>query len=423
MGGIRKAASGMTPGAPCLPWAEDATLTDFEREFDRLNEDEAHYRNRNDICTPMGCVKEMVDSIPPSFWRRKNLEILDPCSGNGNFHAYIMRFSPLDRLVFNEINEKRIANVRRMFGEGARITKQDFLTYDEERKFDLIVSNPPYARFDERGNRVSKNHNMSRAFIAKALRMTKPGGMILFIVPNNWMSFSDRNTLPGELSRFQFLHLNIHGAKRWFPKIGSTFTWFLLKKVPNGRPFTVENGYLWRDRANASLRTNVNYIPLYFNDVVDGIFRKTIDRASEKQGIETSSDLHRYTQSHLLSDVRRASHPYKVIHTPSQVLWSRRPHKHQKGWKVFLSLTDRYRTFVDNCGMTQSVAYIRCGSKAEAMARKRELDAPVFRFLNDLTRYGNFNNIRILQRFPRLAEINLNGKELKLVEEHWRSRG
>ena len=47
------------------------------------------------------------------------------------------------------------------------------------------------------------------------------------------MSLSDRNVLPAALSRYQFLHLNIHGAKRYFQKIGSSFTWFLLQKKPN----------------------------------------------------------------------------------------------------------------------------------------------------------------------------------------------
>jgi len=57
--------------------------------LDKLNFDESHFVNSNDICTPMGCVEEMVDSIPKSFWKKENLRILDPCCGNGNFHGYI----------------------------------------------------------------------------------------------------------------------------------------------------------------------------------------------------------------------------------------------------------------------------------------------------------------------------------------------
>lgn len=394
---------------------------EFESHFDRMNGDERHHQNRNDICTPMGCVREMVGTIPSSFWRRDGLRILDPCAGNGNFHAHIRGFAPMSSLFFNEINEHRISNIKSMFGREAKISKRDFLLYDENNPFDLIVSNPPYAKFDKDGNRTSKNHNLARAFIKKAFRLTKPGGMILFIVPNNWMSYADRNPLPGLLSRHQFLHLNIHGAKSWFPKVGSSFTWFLVKKVRNSRPFTVENHYLWKETAKASLRPGVKYIPLFFNDIVDGIFAKTVDAEVEKQGILTSSDLHRYTKSNLIRERPSNTFCHKLIHTPTKTVWSKRPHKHQRGWKVFLSLTDRYGTFVDNCGMTQSVGYIRCNSKTEALERKKELDHPLFRFLNDLTRYGNFNNVRILQNLPRLHEVALSPMEKDFINLHWRN--
>ena len=121
------------------------TLTAFEQRFNALNLDERHYENRNDICTPMECVQEMAEAIPKAFWRRASLRVLDPCAGNGNFHAYLRRYTKLENLVFNKNNEKRIANIRNLFGNRAVITKQDFLAYDERARFALIVANPPYA--------------------------------------------------------------------------------------------------------------------------------------------------------------------------------------------------------------------------------------------------------------------------------------
>ena len=93
-------------------------------------------------------------------------------------------------------------------------------------------------------------------------------------------------------------------------------------------------------------------------------------------------------------------HPYKLIHTPKQTVYATRPHKFQEGFKVFISATDKYGTFVDECGMTQSIAFVRCASEDEAKEHKRVLDHPLYKFLNDICRWGNFNNIRILQRFP-----------------------
>lgn len=396
-----------------------AAIRDF---FNRLNQDQHHFVNSNDICTPLECVKEMVDSIPSAFWRRRNIKVLDSCCGNGNFHSYIATKTKLANLYFNEINTKRIKNLTSYFGTDINLTRQDFLTYAERECFDLVVANPPYAHFNGT-QRTSKNHNVARAFIHKSLAVTKKGGLLLLIVPNNWMSFADRNTLPQNLSQYQFIHLDIHGAKRWFPKVGSSFTWFLLQKVANTRPFTIANHYVIKDTQQAILDKGVNFIPLYYSSEVRNILNKVVNNDNPKYKIETTSFLHRHTKKPLLRPRPTTTFRHKIIHTPSQVVWSSIPHKYQQGYKVFISLTNQYATFIDACGMTQSIAFVRCTSLAQAQQIKRELDHPIFKCINNLTRYGNFNNIRVLQNLSRLGSFKLSKNELAFVHEFNRNYG
>ena len=186
-----------------VSWSKN--FNEIKNYFNRLNQDLSHFTNSNDICTPMDCVKEMVDKIPQEFWQRKNIKILDCCCGNGNFHGYISTKTNLNNLYFNEINPLRITNLKNYFGKNINLTTQDFLQFPNQPIYDLIVANPPYAKFND-DIRTSKNHNLSRDFIKKALDLTKENGYILFIVPNNWMSFSDRNILPKELTKYQFIH-------------------------------------------------------------------------------------------------------------------------------------------------------------------------------------------------------------------------
>jgi predicted RNA methylase len=385
--------------------------------FNILNNDKSHFVNSNDICTPIECIKEMVDIIPDEFWAQKGLKILDCCAGNGNFHAYISTKTSIENLYFNEINEKRIENIKKYFGNNINLTRKDFLDFDNKKEYDLVVANPPFAKFN--GNsRVSKNHNLARDFIKKALDVTKYRGYILFIVPNNWMSFSDRNILPNELSQYQFMHLNIGGAKKYFSKVGSSFTWFLLQKIPNNKVFKIENFYIKNDIQIAKLDKNVNFIPLYYSEIVRNIINKTLNNKSlPKYKIETNSFLHRYTKKNNINDRKNNEFCYKLIHTPSQTVWSNIPHKIQNGYKVFISLSNQYMTFIDNCGMTQSIAYIRCNSKSEAKKIKNELDNEIYKFLNNITRYGNFNNIRVLQKFPTFGSFKLTEKEILFIKE------
>jgi SAM-dependent methyltransferase len=396
---------------------EEITKYDnIKKHFNSLNNDLNHFVNSNDICTPIECVKEMVDTIPAEFWEKDNLKILDSCCGNGNFHGYIKTKTDLKNLYFNDINEVRIENLKKYFGSNINLTTKDFLSFEESEKYDLIVSNPPYAKFND-NIRVSKNHNLSRAFIEKSLRITKEGGYILFIVPNNWMSYSNRNVLPKQLSEYQFIHLDINGAKKWFPKVGSSFTWFLLQKTPNYKAFTISNNYKINDTQTAFLDKNSNFIPLYYSNIVKSIFDKTINNANlPKYKIETTSYLHRTTKKEFLNDVQSNEYQFRQIHTPSQVVYSKIPHKYQEGYKVFISLTNQYSTFIDDCGMTQSIAFVRTQNFEEAQKIKQELDNEVFHFINNVTRYGNFNNIRILQNFPILYSFQLNEEETNFIK-------
>ncbi|MDR3290094.1 MAG: class I SAM-dependent methyltransferase [Rickettsiales bacterium] len=386
--------------------------------FNNLNGDHSHFVNSNDICTPIECIKEMVDTIPSSFWKNDNLKILDCCCGNGNFHSYINFKTELKNLYFCEINKKRIQNVREYFGKNINLFEKDFLSFENKEEYDLVVANPPYAKFDTDNNRVSKNHNLARDFIRKALNITKYGGYTLFIVPNNWMSFSDRNDLPMELSKYQFIHLDIGGAKKYFKKVGSSFTWFLLQKIPNTKPFTITNTYIQNDTQVASIDRGISFVPLYYSELVRNIVNKTINNVFlPKYKIETSSFLHHHTKQKNIRDKKDNEFYYKLIHTPTQICYSNIPHKFQDGYKVFLSLSNQYGTFIDDCGMTQSVAYIRCKNKEESEKIKSELDNEIYIFLNNITRYGNFNNVRVLQNFPILGSFELTREETNFIEE------
>ncbi|MFA5382685.1 MAG: N-6 DNA methylase [Candidatus Micrarchaeia archaeon] len=392
------------------------TYSEVKEYLDKLNLDESHFVNSNDICTPMGCVEDMINVIPPSFWESKELKILDPCCGNGNFHAYILQKTKLKNLYFNDINEKRLNNIKKIFGEDINISKKDFLEFEDKEEYDLVVANPPYAKFTN-GKRTAKNHNMSRKFILKAINITKKNGYILFIVPDNWMSYADSNKIPEILSRYQFIYLNIHGAKKWFPKVGSSFSWFLLQKKPNTQEFFIDNYYKIKNKEKARLNIDSKYIPLYYSNIVKLIIDKTLNSNLLKYNIETSSYLHKYTKKEVLSILPDALYKYKIYHTPSQIIYSKIPHKYQEGWKVFISLTNQYKTFVDNCGMTQSIAFIRCNSKLEAEKISNELNNEIYIFLNNITRYGNFNNIRILQNFPIFINFKFTKEESEFIKK------
>jgi len=400
---------------------------------DVLNKDRASFKSSNDEPTPISCVEEMIKKIPNSFWNRdlENVKILDPVCGNGNFHSVIYNklikknISPKNILenilYFNDVDLNRTMMINTIF-EGnnynLNVTTEDYLEYNESHQFDLIVANPPYAKLLPNGKRASKNHNLIKPFLEKSLKLLKPNGYLLFITPDNWMSYADRNTLIEKLTSMQILYLNIHTAKKYFKKIGSSFTWYIIKNCPGKRKFTVEGirkGVPYKSKVKSEVR---KYIPLVYNNLIQSILHKTLDSDLPKFKVETSSDLHKYTKKNLISVEQDEDHPYRLIHTPKQTVYASRPHKYQSGYKVFISTTSYYSVGVDDCGMTQSIAFIRCEDDIVKAHKIRDiLKHPLYKFLNDICRWGNFNNIRILQSFPICDDIELVWDKFCITEE------
>jgi hypothetical protein len=295
-----------------------------------------------------------------------------------------------------------------------QITNHDFITFNSSKKYDLIVANPPYAKLLENGKRASKNHNLIKDFIEKALSQLKPNGYLLFITPDNWMSYADRNVLIEIITSLQIIHLDIHTAKKYFKKIGSSFTWYIIQNCAFYKNINVSGIWKKKEYVSSVISKQRKYIPLLYNQMVQNILSKTIDNKTlPKFEVKTSSDLHKYTKAEFISDEKTEIFKYKLIHTPSQTVYSSRPHKFQEGYKIFISTTDKYSVFIDKCGMTQSIVFIICSNEEQAKKYLQILQHPLYVFINNICRWGNFNNIRILQSFP-IPTIEYSGNHQEL---------
>jgi methylase of polypeptide subunit release factors len=393
----------------------DDSFDKLKQYYDQvLNVDKNTYQSSNDEPTPMDCVNEMVQAIPNELWKKKDLAVLDPCCGNGNFglSLYVQciknghtKEDVLQRILeFNDINNRRLENVRAVFDHkkyALQITNHDFITHDYHKTYDLIVANPPYAKMTEDGKRSSKNHNLIKDFIEKSLSLLKPNGYLLFITPDNWMSYADRNVLIETITSLQIIRLDIHTAKKYFKKIGSSFTWYIIQHCKAYQPIHVSGIWKKREYHDMVVSQPRKYIPLLYNQTVQTILSKTVDASLPTFDVKTSSDLHRYTKAEYISNEQTDVFTYKLIHTPKQTVYASRPHKFQEGYKVFISTTDKYSVFIDQCGMTQSIVFILCESKEQAEQYLTILQHPLYVFINNICRWGNFNNIRILQHFPK----------------------
>lgn len=267
-----------------IPNVSNSSLDTIKTYYDQvLNIDKSTFCSSNDEPTPIDCVQEMVSKIPEELWTRQDLSILDPCCGNGNFfipifykllEIYDKKIILEKILSFNDINTKRLYNVRKVYCDQQyklNISNYDYLITNNINKYDLIVANPPYAKLMTNGKRSSKNHNLIKCFIEKSISLLKPKGYIMFITPDNWMSFADRNTIISTISQLQIIHLDIHNAKKHFKKIGSSFTWYIIQNCPYYQDINITG--IWKNKQYNSIATSQQrrYIPLFYNNIIQNI--------------------------------------------------------------------------------------------------------------------------------------------------------
>lgn len=378
--------------------------------YNKLNEDETHYNSNDDVCTPMDCVKVMIDYIPNELWQRKKVKILDPCCGNGNFGAYCRFKTNIDNIWFNELNIKRLENCKKLLKPKNNLHEDFFnLTGEWANNFDLIMANPPYSGG---GN---KNQSLSNKFIEKSIDMLNDGGYLCYVTPNNWMTYNSNNTtLKKLLTEGSFIIID-NDVKKYFPKVGSSFTIIIWQKnVFNNKTYIVNN-FLKKDiQKDVIIPKNLKFIPLYISQIILDIIPKII--SDKRNKFDYRCDLHNFTKRDLLSDTKDANFKYRTIHTLRKTRYSIKKQDIYDKWIIIVPLSTYYIPIIEtNTNITQSVGYIPFDTENEAREYLKKITKPEYKLIIHLTRYGNFNNIMVLRYINFDKNIKFTKKELNEI--------
>ncbi len=132
-------------------------------------------KNLGQIFTPEYIVSEMLGL-------RKNFgTILEPSCGNGAFLKHLPNAIGIE--TDNKFKGKNVLNI-------------DFFDYPADNKFDTIIGNPPYVRFQDilkttkqklNLRNFDKRTNLYLFFIEKAIKHLNPHGELIFITPRDFL--------------------------------------------------------------------------------------------------------------------------------------------------------------------------------------------------------------------------------------------
>lgn len=135
-----------------------------------------------------------IDNITQLFNQYYNNDIktvLEPSCGSCEF---ITKFDQLYNLDFTciENNLTIYNNIKHIQKNNISIINTDFITYENNNKYDLIIGNPPYFVVDK--NTISKEYynyfegrpNIFIIFIIKSLKLLNKNGYLIFVLPKSF---------------------------------------------------------------------------------------------------------------------------------------------------------------------------------------------------------------------------------------------
>jgi hypothetical protein len=256
-------------------------------------------KKSGEVMTPVDLVIEMLDTMPADFWKNPNHKILDSCAGIGVFLVIcifklmegLKEWEPDEEKRFRHIIENMI-----YYGElrnrnyflwlciiniGLKYKSSsywgDFLSknFDKHmenvwkiKKFNLAIGNPPYN--DESSSKL-KTTNQSKnkiwmEFVEKSLSISE---YVLFVSPNNWLG---KTCYLKNLFKNSVVLAQIDSdmlKEKYFPKIGSTFSYYLLNKTPKNTVY-----YLGENKIDMNI-LELDILPTKNIDIISfNIFKK-----------------------------------------------------------------------------------------------------------------------------------------------------
>lgn len=194
------------------------------------------------VFTPAWIVETML------ALRQNHARILEPSAGNG---AFIKHLEP--SAIGIEIDEQNIID--------KRIQHKDFFAHNISHKYETIIGNPPYVRFQDINSdtkqklnieKFDRRSNLYLFFIWKSIDHLTNRGELIFITPRDFLKATSAANLNQRLyEEGSFTHFIELGDKKIFGKYSpncAIWRWVKGKqthKISDGKTFKYNNGQIW----------------------------------------------------------------------------------------------------------------------------------------------------------------------------------
>jgi adenine-specific DNA-methyltransferase len=397
-------------------------------------------KTRGEVFTPMDLINEMLDKLPNEVWDDPTLKWLEPSAGNGRFVKAVY-----DRLMLTIKDEKHILEnmlymveldadncetIRNTYDTKYKLNlfEGNYTEYTTDIQFDIIYGNPPYQNTDGDGKRRALLNNLWSVFIYRSFNnLLKDNGYLLFITPYSWMtpSFKHKDIFYNNY----IIYLNIKECEKHFKGVGSSFSYYLIKKTSNKKNTKViclynKNIYECDDMY---INNDINFLPILLSKDSLSIIDKFYNNKLKKISFESSSELHHWKKKELIGECNKTIFKYPILHTSSyNNICSKIKHSLAGKNKILLNTSGYLEPIYDagKYGFTEAQLYILTNNKNYVDV----LNSKLYKFICKICKWSGFNSLSIFKNLPYIEKFNndkelydyfkLTRKEINLIEEN-----
>ena len=151
-------------------------------------------KNNGIYFTPPKTINTNIKALEPYM---KNIkEILEPSCGSCEYILELNRQYVDKNIKGIEYNKTIYNSIKPLENKNIKLYNIDFLTYESNNKYDLVIGNPPYYVMKKKNiDKIYYNYfdgrpNIFILFIIKSLKLLASDGILSFVLPKNFLNIS-----------------------------------------------------------------------------------------------------------------------------------------------------------------------------------------------------------------------------------------